>query len=270
MRESKDTSVVAKILELQLSSYFSLGIYRMQALLLKSGIHIGHNKVARLMSENALNAQIRRPRANPGFYAHRRNTVQPSRPNVLNREFHNKTPGTALVCDTTSIRCTGNQWLHLAIVAELRTGLVVSYQHSLKNDGHLVTGALNRIRASPYFIAQPCLLHSDQGSPYTSEEYTKKAISEGFQLSYSRRGNCWDNAPAENFFSHLKAEMGITHSKKRISALRMRNKIDHYIDFYCNKRIQARLGYKSPADYLSSFMQDRTFINGGSSFQAAL
>ncbi|UDN54058.1 IS3 family transposase [Clostridioides sp. ES-S-0054-01] len=95
-------------------------------------------------------------------------------------------------------------------------------------------------------VAKDCILHTDQGSQYTSRSYSKRLKDNGIIQSMSRRGNCWDNAPIESFFSHFKSELiyliDTTDPKKMISL------INDYIYFYNNERIQLKNGM-SPIEY---------------------
>ncbi|MDL0414631.1 IS3 family transposase, partial [Clostridioides difficile] len=95
-------------------------------------------------------------------------------------------------------------------------------------------------------LAKDCILHTDQGSQYTSRSYSKRLKDNGIIQSMSRRGNCWDNAPIESFFSHFKSELiyliDTTDPKEMISL------INDYIYFYNNERIQLKNGM-SPIEY---------------------
>lgn len=128
----------------------------------------------------------------------------PIAPNLLNRNFHAATPNAAWVSDITYIR-TGQGWLYLAIIKDLCTCKVVGYALSARIDTTLILEALDmalrRQRPSPGLI-----FHSDRGIQYASARFRAALAAAGFRQSMSRKGDPYDNAVAENFFSCLKCE----------------------------------------------------------------
>ncbi|MDV9712033.1 IS3 family transposase [Clostridioides difficile] len=119
-----------------------------------------------------------------------------------------------------------------------------SYEISTKMDTKLVNNTVNQLINMN--LAKDCILHTDQGSQYTSRSYSKRLKDNGIIQSMSRRGNCWDNAPIESFFSHFKSELiyliDTTDPREMISL------INDYIYFYNNERIQLKNGM-SPIEY---------------------
>ncbi|TYT78674.1 DDE-type integrase/transposase/recombinase [Treponema phagedenis] len=99
--------------------------------------------------------------------------------------------------------------------------------------------------------AAEALLHSDQGTTYTSHAYREKLTELGMIQSMSRRGNCWDNACIENFFGTIKCESGYYDTLKNglLTYKQMEELIGKYIEFFNNERIQKKLGWKSPVDF---------------------
>jgi putative transposase len=124
--------------------------------------------------------------------------------NRLNREFTVSAPNEAWVTDITYIR-TWQGWLYLAVVVDLYARKVVGWSMKPTLSRELALDALLMAvwRRKP---AQPVLVHSDQGSQYGSDDWKRFCQANNLQSSMSRRGNCWDNAVAESFFSSLKKE----------------------------------------------------------------
>ena len=204
----------------------------------EAGETCGRHRVARIMRINKIKA-LR------GYKAPRAVKGRPSiiAPNRLQREFTVDTPDQAWVTDITYIR-TWQGWLYLAVVLDLYSRKVVgwSMKPSLAKD--LVVDAILMAvwRRRP---KSNTIIHSDQGSQYGSDAWLRFCREHRLQPSMSRRGNCWDNAVAESFFSSLKKE----RIKKRIYKTReiARADIFDYIEvFYNRKRRHSHLGGVSP------------------------
>ena len=130
-------------------------------------------------------------------------------------------------------------------VKDLYNGEIIAYDLSLKNDVSLVNSTLSKLFKLP--IEKGCIIHTDQGSTYSRVAYCEELTEKNFNVSMSRRGNCWDNAPIESFFSHFKSEsIYITETKDFESLI---SEIHEYIHFYNNKRIQKKLNGLSPVEY---------------------
>jgi putative transposase len=204
----------------------------------ETGESCGRNRVARIMRVNKIKALrgYKVPRAVKG----RPSIIAPNR---LQREFTVDTPDRAWVTDITYIR-TWQGWLYLAIVLDLYSRKVVgwSMKPSLAKD--LVVDAI----LMAVWRRRPkgnVMIHSDQGSQYGSDAWLRFCREHHLQPSMSRRGNCWDNAVAESFFSSLKKE----RIKKRIYKTReiARADVFDYIEvFYNRKRRHSHLGGVSP------------------------
>jgi putative transposase len=204
----------------------------------EAGEQCGKHRVARLMRAHQIKA-IR------GYKAPRRIAGRPSivSPNRLNREFTVQAPDQAWVTDITYIR-TWQGWLYLAVVLDLYARKVVGWSMKPTLARELVLDALLMAvwRRKP---TQPVIVHSDQGSQYGSDDWIRFCRSHGLLPSMSRRGNCWDNAVAESFFSSLKKE----RIRKRIYKTRdlARADIFDYIEvFYNRSRRHSHLGGMSP------------------------
>ena len=204
----------------------------------EAGETCGKHKVERIMRTNKIKA-IR------GYKAPRAIAGRPSilAPNRLNREFTVSAPNQVWVTDITYIR-TWQGWLFLAVVVDLYARKVVGWSMKPTLSRELAIDALLMAvwRRKP---TGPVVVHSDQGSQYGSDDWKRFCQAHNLQPSMSRRGNCWDNAVAESFFSSLKKE----RIRKRIYKTRdlARADIFDYIEvFYNRTRRHSHLGHVSP------------------------
>lgn len=198
----------------------------------------GKNRVARIMRENRIVA-VR------GYQVPRRMVGRPSiiAPNRLQQSFTVERPDRAWVTDITYIR-TWQGWLYLAVVMDLFARKVVGWSMKPTLAREIVLDALLMAvwRRKPQ---HPVIVHSDQGSQYGSDDWLRFCRHHNLEPSMSRRGNCWDNAVVESFFSSLKKE----RVKKRIYKTRELARADvfDYIEvFYNRRRRHSHLGGVSP------------------------
>ncbi|TPG79499.1 IS3 family transposase [Brevibacillus laterosporus] len=210
------------------------GYKRMRTALLKEGFLVNHKKVRRLMRELEIRSVIRKKRP----FAGRKPSVV--FPNVLNREFTAETILKKFVTDITYIR-VGHDFVYLSVVLDLYNNEVVAWDMSSRNDLQLVLDTIKHLNA------QGAILHSDQGFQYTTKSYKILLEEKQFIGSHSRRGNCFDNACVESFFSHLKTEK--LYLEKPASQMEALKLITEYINFYNQERFQKKLGDLSPVEY---------------------
>ncbi len=221
------------------------GSPRLHRSLLARGVACCVNTVAKLMRSLGLAAcrPRRRPRP-PGCGG----AGGDATPNALDRQFAATRADEKWVSDITSV-ATGEGWLYLAAVEDLFSRRVVGWAMGDAPDAALVSRALS-MAASRRRPGPGLLVHSDRGCQYTSAEYRAAAAGHGAALSYSRQGNCWDNAPMESFFASLKKELVYRESfATRASAERA---IFEYVEVFYNRvRLHSSLGYVSPATFES-------------------
>ncbi|HAS1313566.1 TPA: IS3 family transposase, partial [Enterobacter bugandensis] len=192
-----------------------------------SGQQCGVNRVWRLMKRVGIKAQVgyRSPRARKGEAS----IVSPNR---LQRQFNPDAPDERWVTDITYIR-THEGWLYLAVVVDLFSRKIIGWSMQSRMTKDIVLNALLMAvwRRNP---EKQVLVHSDQGSQYTSHEWQSFLKSHGLEGSMSRRGNCHDNAVAESFFQLLKRE----RIKKKIYGTReeARSDIFDYIEMFYNSK----------------------------------
>jgi putative transposase len=223
------------------------GSPRITRALHQQGRRCGENRVARLMRENKLAA--RRKRA---FRPRTTLAGQRAAPNLIKNLAPNA-PNQVWVSDITYV-ATSEGWLYLAIILDLFSRRVVGWKLGETLEAELVAVALKNalIRRQP----DPGLcFHSDQGIQYTSQQVHKPLELIGAVCSMSGRGNCYDNAVAEAFFSTLKGEC-FPLSNCFASKAQARSTIFEYIEvYYNNQRLHSALCYRSPREFETQFKQ---------------
>ena len=202
---------------------------------------VSRKRVIRLMQEGGLKARVRKRFKATTMSDH----DQPVAANLLNREFTADGPNQRWVGDTTEFLIGESGKLYLAVILDLFSRFVVGWAVSAVNDRHLVLKALWMAlkRRCP---GAGLLHHSDQGSPYASEDYQDVLEAHGITCSMSRRGDCYDNAVMEAFFSTVKSELG----ERFDSCGHAKMELFDYIEvFYNQRRRHSTLGQISPATF---------------------
>lgn len=218
------------------------GLYHM----VKQTIPCSRGRVHRLMKR--LNIHSVRKKAYKSTTNSNHN--YPVAPNLLQRQFHFERPNQAWVGDITYIP-TDEGWLYLAMVKDLCTRKIVGYAFSDRIDTQLALDALataiRRERPQPGLI-----FHSDRGVQYASNAYRQRLEKAGLIQSMSRRGDPYDNAVAENFFSCLKSEL--VHLRHYATRTQAQNSVFEYIEaFYNHLRPHSALGWLPPDSFASRF-----------------
>lgn len=237
-----DEKLLSEIKTIHVESKRRYGSPRVHKQLRQRGIRCGQKRVARLMREHGLRARRhRRFKATTDS----RHTL-PVAENVLERQFKAEVPDARWAADITYI-WTQQGWLYLAVVMDLFSRRIVGWSMQETMERRLVLSALEMAlgtRRPP-----PGLLHhSDRGSQYASGDYQDRLRQAGCACSMSRKGNCWDNAPVESFFSTLKMEL--VHERRYETRQQARAEIFEFIEVWYNRqRLHSSLGYLSPADY---------------------
>ncbi|MCF2195594.1 IS3 family transposase [Enterobacter hormaechei] len=246
-RHQADLRLTGQIKQFWLESGCVYGYRKIHLDLRDSGQQCGVNRVWRLMKRVGIKAQVgyRSPRARKGEAS----IVSPNR---LQRQFNPDAPDERWVTDITYIR-THEGWLYLAVVVDLFSRKIIGWSMQSRMTKDIVLNALLMAvwRRNP---EKQALVHSDQGSQYTSHEWQSFLKSHGLEGSMSRRGNCHDNAVAESFFQLLKRE----RIKKKIYGTReeARSDIFDYIEmFYNSKRRHGSSEQMSPTEYENQYYQ---------------
>ena len=202
-------------------------------------------KVRRLMRKYGLHCPIRR--ANP--YSRMAKAMQTSRvaPNLLNRQFRTYGPRTVLLTDITYIPRGEGKYSYLSVIMDAFTKQILAHvtSSSLEVDFVLLTIQI-LIDKHGSELKTNALIHSDQGCHYTSHKFIDIINDVELRQSMSRKGNCWDNAPQECLFGHMKDEISIRPSEIHADIAR---KIDDWVDYYNNDRYQLGLHKLSPNEF---------------------
>lgn len=199
----------------------------------KKGFFINHKAVLRLMKKMNIRSVARKPK----FYKKLNELGTYHRyGNILNRNFSAEKPNQKWVTDITYVR-TQQGWAFLSTIKDLFDGFIVAHQLGKKNSVRLVTDTLKNAKRKEKVKAN-LLLHSDQGYQYTSQSYFLLTKDYKITPSMSRRGNCWDNPPMENFFGHFKEEA--LRQFPTPTFQQAQEIIDDYIAFYNYERIQLK------------------------------
>lgn len=241
-RHTEDQRLLGLIKQSWLESGTVYGYRKVTQDLRDLGERCSKNRVARLMHGEGLRAQVgygRRPRAGVG----QTSVVAPNR---LDRQFDVQAANTHWVTDITYIR-THEGWLYLAVVIDLYSRQVVGWAM----DGRMQTDLVLQALLAAVWRRKPApglMLHSDQGSQFTGQQWQAFLQTHNIVCSMSRRGNCHDNAVAESFFQLLKRE----RIKRRIYLTRddARSDVFDYIEmFYNPKRRHSSNGGVSPVEF---------------------
>ena len=230
-----DTALAAIIREQQDKCDKTYGYRRMWKWLKKEKkIHRNPKTILRIMKKYELLSEIRRRRKwrQMGQQLHKYE-------NLLNREFQADRPNHKWVTDISYIH-TGQGVLYLSVIRDLFDNSIVAYKTGTTQTVNLVLDTIRLAMQKEKKVAAELRLHSDQGGQYTSQSYFDLTKEYGIIPSMSRRGNCYDNAMAENFFSILKTECIYRHQATTFEDAR--TLIDNYIYFYNNQRIPLKTG----------------------------
>jgi len=241
-RELENQELLVHIKEAYKESNGIYGYRNIHKDLKELGMHVNKKRVARLMSAAKLygaGTYKRKPYSKAG-------AVHKAHPNHLKQCFISSKPNETWVSDITYIR-TKEGWIFLATVIDLYSRKIVGWATGHRQTTPLIIAAL-KMAVARLDKDNKVILHSDQGSQYSSYEYKKFAKRYNLILSMSRRGNCYDNAVAESFFKTIKKEL----VRKQIFETReiAASKIFEYIEmFYNSKRRHSYLDYISPNEF---------------------
>jgi putative transposase len=217
------------------------GSPRIHADLREQHEHVSRKRVVRLMQEDGLVARRRKHYTLTTMSDH----DQPVAANLLDRQFEATAPNQRWVGDTTEFVIGGSGKLYLAAVMDLFSRFIVGWAVSAVNDRHLTIKALGMAlkRRCPEI---GLLHHSDRGSTYASEDYQALLGARGLVCSMSRRGNCYDNAVMESFFSTVKTELAERFATCGVA----KTALFEYIEvFYNQRRRHSTIGQLSPAAF---------------------
>ena len=243
-RWKENETLLIAIMDIFEESKDSYGSIRMTRELKARGRVVGKNRVANMMRAACLRA--RKPKKFKVTTDSNHN--YPVAPNILNREFHASNPGEVWVSDLTYVR-TKNGWLYLTVIIDLYDRKVIGWSMSKGlSAGETVIPAwimANRNRS----ITQKLIFHSDWGTQYAYNEFTKILKANNLIVqSMSRKGNCWDNAVAESFFKTIKVEW--IYTQKYTNQEQAQLSIFEWIESWYNRRRRhSAIGYQTIEEF---------------------
>ena len=245
IKEEQDKKDFEQILEAYKFRGYDKGSRGIHMRLLNQKIRMNRKKIQRLMSKYNLKSQIRK--ANP--YRRMAKALKTDRvsENLVNREFQGHGPGRILLTDITYLFYNRGNKAYLSVIKDACTNQVMAYVISESLEVDFVLETVNMLILNHGIsLSSETILHSDQGCHYTSISFRKLLKDKELRQSMSRRGNCWDNAPQESFFGHMKDEI---HLARCSSFSDLKFEIDDYMDYYNNDRYQWGLAKLSPNQY---------------------
>jgi Transposase and inactivated derivatives len=243
LRAAQDQALKQEIQSIHTGSRNTYGSPRIVMELRKSGARHGRNRVARLMKQEGL---CGRQKARYRVQTTDSNHDQPIAPNRLAEAPKATAPNQIWVADITYIQ-TGENWLFVAAIMDLYSRKIVGWAMGERIDTALILKAL--FMALLHRQPPPSLLfHSDRGVQYASADYRTALAQAGLVASMSRKGNCYDNAAMESFWSTLKLEL--VYRRNFQTRAQAQNEIFDYIEvFYNRQRSHSAVDYLSPVDF---------------------
>ena len=258
-RDRKDFEIILEVYKYRGYDKGARGIY-MRLLHLNPPVIMNVKKIRRLMKKYNLFCPIRQ--ANPYRRMAKALKTNNVADNILNREFKEHGVRKVLLTDITYIPYA-NTRCYLSIILDAFTKEVLAYVLSNSLEVDFVLETVNiLIEKHGTSLSTETLVHSDQGCHYTSYSFIQILKDKQLRQSMSRKGNCWDNAPQESFFGHMKDEINLSKCKNFNDVKEI---IDDWIDYYNNERYQWRLAKLSPVEYYKYVTTDEYPIKVGKS-----
>lgn len=248
-REQQDQRDFELILEVFNHKGYSKGYRSIHMALLQKGILMNTKKIRRLMNKYGLKSFIRKER--PYRKALKQSQENSIKPNYVKREFKAYGPRTILLTDISYIKYGRDQFAYLSTIKDAYTNEILAYTLSESLEVEFVLECVHQLKDNHQLsFNSKTIIHSDQGSHYTSLKF-QELVADFFLIqSMSRRGNCWDNAPQESFFGHLKDHVKTSN----LDTFEEVNKaINEFMDYYNNERPQWNLAKLTPVQYYNFY-----------------
>lgn len=167
-------------------------------------------------------------------------------PNTLNRQFKQNLPRKVLLTDISYLSYGKGKRAYLSAIKDGSTNEILTYKVSSNLKLELATNTIEKLCRKKFKLAKNCFIHSDQGVHYTSPKFQNLLKQNGIKQSMSRKGNCWDNAPMESFFGHMKDHLELEKCK---NLKEVKKEMKRFIDYYNNDRYQWDLKKMTPVEY---------------------
>lgn len=245
-KEAQDQADLELILDALRFRQYGKGSRGLHMRLLHMNIVMNRKKIQRLMRKYQIVCPIRKP--NPYKRMAKAKKEHAIKPNLVARKFDVEEPKKVILTDITYLRYARGTFAYLSVMKDSCTKQILAHVLSDSLEVDFVLETINQLLTEHKIPKnQKTLIHSDQGIHYTSIKFQKLLENEKLRQSMSRRGNCWDNAPQESFFGHMKDELpdlGKVDTFSEVQAI-----VDDYIDYYNKDRYQWNLAKLSPNQY---------------------
>jgi transposase InsO family protein len=253
-RELENQELRTNILEVYKRTKSRLGSPKIQKELEDRGFYISRPRVARLMKELQIRSIIHKKFKVVTTDSNHEHSISP---NLFDRDFTAARPGQKWVSDITYVR-TNQGWPYLTIVMDLYDRKIVGWSMSRTMEAHrTVIAAFKMAIQNRPISPDELIFHSDRGVQYACEEFRKLLKAYRINQSMSRKGNCWDNAVAENFFKILKSELIYQLPKLQFEQARI--EIFEFIEIWYNKnRKHSYLNYLTPEQFNKLYQSKAT------------
>ena len=234
-KKEKDSPILEEIRRIYEENNEKYGYLRVTQALKNKGYSINKKKVQRIMKDNGLFAKPKKR-----SYHSYRGIVGDIAPNILDRNFKTTKPYEKAGTDI-SVFITQYGKLYLSPIIDFHTREILAYDISEKPDMNQIWRMLDNLKKKHKDKIKGMILHSDQGYQYQLKAYHNKLKDMDIIQSMSRKGNCLDNSPTENFFGRLKTEMFYEKEYLYNSLEELKQSIEEYINYYNNNRIVSKL-----------------------------
>lgn len=245
-REQRDLADFALIKRAYDHRGYAKGYRSICMRLVRTGTPMNHKKVIRLMRKYGLRCPIRK--ANPYRRMAKALRTDAVAPNLVNRQFKAFGPRRVLLTDITYVR-VGGSFCYLSVILDACSMQVLAHQLSDSLEVDFVLETVRQLLKNHLCsLDAATLIHSDQGCHYTSVPFRQLLRDSSLRQSMSRRGNCWDNAPQESFFGHMKDELK-PYAASWKSLQDAERRINDWIAYYNSERYQSQLKGMAPNEY---------------------
>ena len=224
------------------------GVRRVHQELVNRGYHVNHKRVQRLMHEAGLMGK--RPKEKYHSY---KGEVGKIADNIIDRDFSTTAPLQKWTTDVSQFNFSWGK-CYISPVLDMNTNEIISYDLSMSPNLEQIARMLNKA-FDKFPSVEGLIFHSDQGWQYQHAYYRNVLKEHGIIQSMSRKGNCYDNCIMETFFGRLKNEMYYGYEKEYSSFEEFSKAVEEYIDYYNNKRIQAKTKWMPPVQYRIASMR---------------
>lgn len=238
----RNENLISEIKEIFEQNKRRYGVRRVHRELQNRGYHVNHKRVQRIMHNMRLLGK--RPKERYHSY---KGEVGNLADNVVDRDFSTTAPLQKWTTDVSQFNFAWGK-CYISPILDTNTNEIISYDLSLSPNMAQISRMLDRA-FEKFPKAEGLIFHSDQGWQYQHAYYRTELSKHGIIQSMSRKGNCYDNCIMETFFGRLKNEMYYGYEKEYTSFEAFAIAIDEYIDYYNNKRIQAKTKWMPPVKY---------------------